>query len=169
MLSSEQNDMKLERTLKPNENGRLTSADDLWKFIFLDRETQKMKPRAYNYIIDDNTWRFSEITYQFFTDFEIKHARLANCSECVRYAGEFHLRPKFGWNRMDDQWEIVFDNASGTYLPNADLLVNLKKLLLFNFPGLNIIIYDYKDPMLRDSLEQLQFATKKYKHTIKGC
>jgi hypothetical protein len=59
---------------------------------------------------------------------------LANCSECVRYAGEFHLRPKFGWNRMDDQWEIMFDNASGAYL-----LFNLKKLLLFNFPGLNII------------------------------
>ncbi len=144
---------------------RLTSADDLWKLIFLDRATQQIKPCAYNYIIDDNTWQFSEIDHRSFTDFEIKHARLSSCSECVRYAGEFHLRPKFGWNRLDDEWELVFDNASGTYSPNADLLVNLKKLLLFNFPGLNVITYDYKDPLLRESIEQLEFASQKYKRS----
>jgi hypothetical protein len=171
ILSAAQSIMKqkhqlfYERTLKSNENGRLTSTDDLWKLIFLDRLTQKIKPRAYNYIIDDNTWQFSEISHQFFTDYEIKHAHLANSSECLRYAGEFHLRPRFGWNRMDDQWELVLDNASGTYSPNANLLDNLKKLLLFNFPGLNITVYDYKDPMLRDSLEQLELAMKKYKYT----
>jgi hypothetical protein len=92
--------------MKHNENGRLTSADDLWKLIFLDRTTQQIKPRVFNYIIDDNTWGFSEIGDKFFNDSTIKHARLANCA---RFAGEFHLRPKYGWNRVNDEWEIVFD------------------------------------------------------------
>src|SRR5689334_17880416 len=70
-----------------------------------------------------------------FTDFASKHALLANGSEYVHYAGEFHPRPKYGWNRYDDEWELVFDNASGSYNPNAELLINLIKLWVFNFPG----------------------------------
>jgi hypothetical protein len=150
------------RTVKDHEEGRLTSTDDLWKLIFLDRVTQKIKPRIYTYIIDDNTWQFSETGHRFFGDSTRKHAVLTNCSECVHYAGEFHLRPKFGWNRLDDEWELVFDNASGTYSPNADLLVNLKKLILFNFPGLNVVTYDYKDPMLQESIEQMEMYAEKY-------
>ncbi|CAF3716244.1 unnamed protein product [Rotaria sp. Silwood1] len=107
---------------KDNESGRLTSADDLWKSIFLDRATQKIKPRIYSYVIDVNAWQFGETGYRFFSNSSNKHAVLGNCSEFIRYAGEFHLRPKFGWNRLDDEWELVFDNASGTYSPNADLL-----------------------------------------------
>ncbi|CAF3695072.1 unnamed protein product [Rotaria sp. Silwood1] len=107
---------------KDNESGRLTSADDLWQSIFLDRATQKIKPRIYSYVIDDNAWQFGETGYRFFSNSSNKHAVLGNCSEFIRYAGEFHLRPKFGWNRLDDEWELVFDNASGTYSPNADLL-----------------------------------------------
>ncbi|CAF2732003.1 unnamed protein product [Rotaria sp. Silwood2] len=115
-----------ERTSKYNESGRLTSADDLWKSIFLDRATQKIKPRIYSYVIDDNAWQFGETGHRFFSSSSSKHAVLGNCSEFICYAGEFHLRPKFGWNRLDDEWELVFDNASGTYAPNADLLSNLE-------------------------------------------
>jgi hypothetical protein len=76
----------------------------------------------------------------------------------------FIFLPSLAGNGLDhDEWELVFDNTSGTYSPNANLLVNLKKLLLFNFPGLNVITSDYKDPMLRESIEQLGFAVKKYK------
>ncbi len=113
-------------------------------------------------MIDDHTWRFSETGRRFFTDFASKHALLANCSESVRYAGEFHPRPKYGWNRCDDEWELVFDNGSGTYAPNADLLVNLKELLLFNFPGLNVVTYDYNDSRLKESMELLKVAMEKY-------
>jgi hypothetical protein len=144
------------RTLRRSENGSLNSADDLWKSIFLDRTTQRIKPCIYTYIIDDNTWRFSETDVQFFEDIASKHALLANCSEHVRYAGEFHPRPKYGWDRCDDEWELVFDNGSGTYSPKAELLNNLKELLLFNFPGLNVVTYDYKDPKLKESIEQLR-------------
>ena len=152
------------RTLKHNENGRLNSADDLWKLVFLDKDIQRIKPCIYTYVIDDNTWRFSETGSQFFTDVASKHALLSNCSEYVCYAGEFHLRPKYGWDKCDDEWELVIDNESGTYAPNPDLLVNLKELLLFNFPGLNVVTYDYKDPKLKESLEQLKIASEKYKH-----
>jgi hypothetical protein len=150
------------RTLKNNENGRLNSANDLWKLVFTEKTTQKIKPCVYTYVIDDHTWRFSETGRRFFTDFASKHALLANCSEYVRYAGEFHPRPKYGWNRCDDEWELVFDNGSGTYAPNADLLVNLKELLLFNFPGLNVVTYDYNDSRLKESMELLKVAMEKY-------
>ncbi|CAF3014614.1 unnamed protein product, partial [Rotaria sp. Silwood2] len=83
----------------------------------------------------------------------------------VRYAGEFHPRPKYGWDRCDDEWELVFDNGSGTYAPNPDLLINLKELLLFNFPGLNIVTYEYKDPKLKESVTELKHAVEKYKNS----
>ncbi|CAF4813659.1 unnamed protein product [Rotaria sp. Silwood1] len=153
------------KTLKNNDHGRLNSADDLWKLLFFDKTTKTIKPCICTYIIDDNTWRYSETGNQFFTDFASKHALLANSSEYVCYAGEFHSRPKFGWNRLDDEWELVFDNRSGTYAPTADLLVSLKELLLFNFPGLNIVTYNYKDPELKQSLEELKLAIEKYKHS----
>jgi len=153
------------QTLKHNENGQLNSADDLWKLIFSDRTTQCIKPCVYTYIIDDNKWRFSETNAQFFADFASKHALLANGSEYVRYAGEFHPRPKYGWDRWDDEWELVFDNGSGTYTPKADLLINLKELLLFNFPGLNVVTYDYKDPQLKESVQELKNAVKRYKNS----
>ena len=148
------------------ESGRLANADDLWKWIFLDRKTEQIRPRIFNYAIDGTTWQFSETGHQFFGD-SGKHILLANCSEFVCYAGEFHLRPKFGWTRLDDEWELVFDNASGTYSPDANLLVNLKELLAFNFPGLNIVTYDYKDPMLKDSVGQLEIAIQSYKRKHK--
>ncbi|CAF1033322.1 unnamed protein product [Adineta steineri] len=153
-----------EKIVRHDENGQLRSADDLWKLVLMDKTIQQIRPRIYTYIIDDTTWQFTEIDPRVFADSTIKHARLANWSEYICYAGEFHLRPKFGWTKLNDEWELVFDNASGTYSPNAELLINLKKLLLFNFPGLNITTYDYKDPMLRDSIEQLEIIARKYKN-----
>ena len=150
------------RTLKHSENGQLKDADELWKMIFTDRTTQLIKPCIYTYVIDDYMWRFSETDGQFFADFASKHALLANCSEYVRYAGEFHPRPKYGWNRWEDEWELVFDNGSGTYSPDPELLTNLKELLTFNFPGLNIVTYDFNDPRLKSSLDDLKEALEKF-------
>jgi hypothetical protein len=152
------------QTLKRHENGQLHSADELWKLVFSDRTTQRIKPCVYTYIIDDNTWRFGETDIQLFADFASKHVLHANGSEHVRYAGEFHPRPKYGWDRLDDEWELVFDNVSGTYTPKADLLINLKELLLYNFPGLNVVTYDYKDPQLKESVQELKNAVERYKN-----
>ncbi|UJR32839.1 hypothetical protein I4U23_020301 [Adineta vaga] len=144
------------QTLKNAENGHIHDAEDLWTTIFTDRTTNQIRPCVYTYIIDEHTWRFSQTGSQIFTDFASKHALLANCSEYVRYAGEFHPRPKHGWNKCDDEWELVFDNGSGTYAPAVNLLNNLKELLMFNFPGLNIVTYDHDDPQLKVSIEELE-------------
>ena len=152
------------RTLKHNESGVLNDTNALWKCAFTDRTTQRVRPAIYTYVIDDHTWRFSETDGQFFADFASKHALLANGCEYVRYAGEFHLRPKHGWENRDDEWELVFDNGSGTYSPNADLLLNLKNLLLFNFPQLNIVTYDFNDPELKESIERLKEEIVKDQH-----
>ncbi|CAF2528768.1 unnamed protein product [Rotaria sp. Silwood2] len=151
------------RTIKNNESGRLTNADDLWNKIFFDDKTQKIRTCIYTYIIDDSTWRFSETGIGYFTDFASKHALHANCAESVRYAGQFHARPKYGWDRCDDEWELVFDNWSGTYAPHANLLNNLKELLEFNFPGLNVVVYDFKNPSVQESMDDLKLFEKKTK------
>lgn len=151
------------KTLKHTTSGRLDTADDLWKYVFTDKTAHKIKPCVYTYVIDNHTWRFSETGNRFFTDMSSKHALLANGSKYVRYAGEFHPQPKHGWDRCNDEWELVIDNGSGTYAPSADLLENLKELLSFNFPGLSVITYDFKDPKLKESREQLKAAIEAYK------
>jgi hypothetical protein len=42
-------------------------------------------------------------------------------------------------------------------------LNNLKELLEFNFPGLNIVTYDFRDPLIKESMEQLKIAAEKNK------
>ena len=153
------------RKLRGNQNGQLHHADDLRKLIFADPVTGQIKPCVYTYVIDDHTWRFSETGHKFFIDYASKHALLANVSESVRYAGEFHARPKHGWDQADDEWELVFDNGSGTYAPTAELLANLQELLEFNFPGLNVLTYDFKDPHLKESVERLKAEMKRRKHS----
>ncbi|CAF3477388.1 unnamed protein product [Rotaria sp. Silwood1] len=155
-----------EKTSRYNENGSLNSSDDLWKFVFTNRITKIIKPCIYTYVIDNYSWKFSETGIGLFTDFVSKHALLANCSEYVCYAGEFHPRPKYGWDKWDDEWELVFDNNSRTYAPDANLLINLKQLLVFNFPGLNIVTYDCEDPKLQDSKEALTLAAQKYQNSL---
>jgi hypothetical protein len=146
------------RTIKRSEFGRLKNADDLWKLILFDNKRERIRSCFYTYIIDDNTWRFSETGEGYFADYASKHALHSNCAEYVRYAGQFHARPKYGWDRCNDDWELVFDNWSGTYAPSLNLLKNLKELLEFNFPGLNVVVYDYKDPLLKESMDNLKNA-----------
>ncbi|CAF4580015.1 unnamed protein product, partial [Didymodactylos carnosus] len=144
-----------EKRLDCTASGRLNSTDDLWKRIFSDRNGQRLKPCLYTYAIDENTWRFSKTREEGFIHFISKHAVFANGTEPVRYAGEFHIRPKNGWDQPGDEWELVIDNGSGTYAPTPDLLENLKQLLLFNFPGLNVVIHDFNDPIVKESKKRL--------------
>ncbi len=163
-----------------NKFGLLNSSEDFWNLL-LDPNTDNIKPCVYTYIIEDRSWRFSETGASFFVDFASKHALHSNCAKTVVYAGEFHPRPIAGWNQYDpnerqswNQWELVIDNGSGTYAPDLTLLEKLKDLLVFNFPGLNVVTYDYKDRQLKSSIEACRdFAkspksksTKTIKHLV---
>ncbi|KNZ77930.1 Ras GTPase-activating protein 4 [Termitomyces sp. J132] len=120
----------------------------------------RIKPAVYTYIIssEDDSFRFSETGAESFVDFASKHALHSNCAETVRYSGEFHPRPKGGWAAFSDDvqdhevnWELVIDNNSGTYAPDKMLLPDLKKLLEYNFPQVEIYAWDREDPKLEES------------------
>ncbi|KAF7974235.1 hypothetical protein HWV62_13118 [Athelia sp. TMB] len=133
----------------------------------------RVKPAVYTYIIssEDDSFRFSETGAAFFVDFASKHALHSNCAEAVRYSGEFHPRPKGGWenfadNTPDDQveWELVIDNNSGTYSPDKGMLPQVKKLLEYNFPEFTIFALDHADP----DLDKSTAATRAYAKEKRG-
>lgn len=133
---------------------------------------QRVKPAVYTYVItvQDDSLRFSETGAAFFVDFASKHALHANCSETVRYSGEFHPRPACGWENFRDdipdeaiEWELVIDNNSGTYAPDPGMLPVLKALLEYNFPGFRIVTMDYHDPELEKSREACRAYAMKYR------
>ncbi|TPX59336.1 hypothetical protein PhCBS80983_g02510 [Powellomyces hirtus] len=163
--------------------GALTSGDDWLQLLVGDKGVPK--PCMYTYIIDDSTFRFSETGAAFLVDFASKHALHSNCSEFVRYAGEFHLRPRMaaacdhgrdddtldGWANLPppthvDQrtvwWELIVDNNSGTYAPPAAYLPALQDLLRHNFPGLRVRGLDRQDPFLVRSRNEMKEYAAKY-------
>ncbi|CAE6464036.1 unnamed protein product [Rhizoctonia solani] len=130
---------------------------------------QRIKPAVYTYIIDEDTFRFSETGAAFFVDFASKHALHSSCSETVRYAGEFHPRPSCGWAQFDDRipdhevdWELWIDNGSGTYAPPTDMLDNLRRLFEYNWPGLKVRTFDFRDEAQKNSIQECRnFALEK--------
>ncbi|KAG8738419.1 hypothetical protein FRC10_006915 [Ceratobasidium sp. 414] len=122
---------------------------------------QRIKPAVYTYIIDEDTFRFSETGAAFFVDFASKHALHSRCAEEVRYAGEFHPRPDCGWANFSEDmpdhsvnWELWIDNGSGTYAPSADLLGTLKGLLEYNWPGLVVRAWDFRSEQQKKSIQE---------------
>jgi len=88
----------------------------------------------------------------------------------VRYSGEFHPRPRGGWQNFHDdisdgdvKWEFVIDNNSGTYAPDKALLPTLKALLEFNFPDVAVFALDRQDPQLEESREACRAYALKYR------
>ncbi|THG96956.1 hypothetical protein EW145_g7687 [Phellinidium pouzarii] len=157
-----------------NDSGVIQAREDVYNLLrgWKDTAEHRMKPAVYTYIIaaGDDTFRFSETGAAFFVDFASKHALHANCAETVRYSGEFHARPAGGWQRFSDEtpddqveWELVIDNNSGTYSPDAMLLPDLKALLEYNFPGFNIYALDRQDPALEESREACRAYALKYR------
>jgi len=60
------------------------------------------------------------------------------------------------------KYELVIDNDSGTYRPNADLLPKLKEFLEYNLPGLHILTLDcQKDAELQQKMKSEQRERKK--------
>ncbi|TRM57010.1 hypothetical protein BD626DRAFT_551264 [Schizophyllum amplum] len=133
----------------------------------------RVRPAVYTYIIssDDDSFRFSETGAAFFVDVASKHALHANCAETVRYSGEFHPRPRGGWQNFHDdiedddvEWELVIDNNSGTYAPDKTLLPRLRDLIKHNFPWFEVFALDRDDPELTASRE----ACREYAMRFRG-
>lgn len=149
--------------------GILIDAKDVINLFKDEVRQNRIKPAMYTYIINDDTWRFSETGAAFFVDFASKHALHANCATQVRYSGEFHWRPMVpgGWagynEEMNDdsvQWQLVIDNNSGTYAPDKNVLPLLKRVLEHNFTGLQVAVFDREDQELKDSTAAMRQYAK---------
>ncbi|KAF8752854.1 Protein kinase C conserved region 2 (CalB) [Rhizoctonia solani] len=125
--------------------------------IIPHEHVQRIKPAVYTYIIDEDTFRFSETGAAFFVDFASKHALHSSCAETVRISP----RPSCGWADFDDTipdhemaWELWIDNGSGTYAPPPDMLDNLRQLLEYNWPGLTVRTFDFRDEPQKKSIQE---------------
>jgi hypothetical protein len=91
--------------------------------------------RPYTYVITGNHMIFTESTrnpmHEKLKNFLSKHYMICGLHGGVRYSGEFFIYPK------PDSAEvfIVFDNASGTYQPDGNLLPEVQEVLQENFDG----------------------------------
>ena len=133
----------------------------------------RIKPAVYTYVIaeHDQSFRFSETGAAFFVDFASKHALHSNCAESVYYSGEFHPRPKGGWEHFSDdipddkvKWELVIDNNSGTYAPDPKMLPQLRALMEYNFADFEVCALDHGDPELKKSTD----ACREYATRVRG-
>ncbi|KZV95888.1 C2-domain-containing protein [Exidia glandulosa HHB12029] len=135
-----------------------------------------VKPALYTYVIDNgDRFRFSETGAALATDFASKHALHACCAESVRYAGEYHARPLLdrGWAGLegrlppeDVEWELWIDNASGTYGPDPELLPKLRECIEYNFPGIKVKAFDFKDEELAQSKKDMKEYAQSKPHLM---
>jgi hypothetical protein len=139
---------------------------------FLDLVHYDQGGRIFTYVLTlDSLFRFTETGKEFGIDFLSKHTMHSDVSIYIAYSGEFFVRrlkhkdraaPEEGGQHNESHppddisggppndeppndpayFELVIDNDSGTYRPNADLLPKLKEFLEKNLPGLHIITLD---------------------------
>ena len=149
--------------------------------------------RVYTYVLTlDGQWRFTETGTEFGIDLLSKHTMHSDVSIYIAFSGEFFVRrlknpqedpeeqethppsdlhggpPEEEPLKDPEYYQLVIDNDSGTYRPNADLLLQLKKLLHRNLPGLKITTLDCtRDKDMMDEMKEEQRSRKKKegKHT----
>jgi hypothetical protein len=138
---------------------------------FLDLVHWDRGGRIFTYVLTlDSLFRFTETGKEFGIDMLSKHTMHSDVSIYVAFSGEFFIRrlkypnrdpPEEGGDNPtsppDDikggpsdemlhknprYFELVIDNDSGTYRPNAKLLPQLRALMEKNFPGLHVTTLD---------------------------
>lgn len=138
---------------------------------FLDLVHYDEGGRIFTYILTlDALMRFTETGKEFGIQMLSKHS-LHSCAETyIAFSGEFLIRrlqnkdepgPEAGGNNKSHpasdleggqpheespkdprQYELIIDNDSGTYRPNAKLLPKLKEFLEHALPGLHVVVLD---------------------------
>jgi hypothetical protein len=143
--------------------------------------------RIFTYVITlDGLVRFTETGKEFGIDLLSKHTMHSDVNLYIACSGEFFIRrlskpdkdaeapdqhthpeedipggpPNEKPPRDPKYYELIIDNDSGTYRPEADLLGELKKFLKANFPGLHIVVKECTDKEL-DKMKNEQRRIKK--------
>ncbi|KAF1998037.1 C2 domain-containing protein [Amniculicola lignicola CBS 123094] len=138
---------------------------------FLDLVHWDQGGRIFTYVLTlDALFRFTETGKEFGIDMLSKHTMHSDVAAYIAFSGEFFVRrlkhphrepPEEGGNneshppdnisggspkeepkRDPGYYELIIDNDSGTYRPNAELLPQLKAFFESNFPGLHIVTLD---------------------------
>jgi hypothetical protein len=138
---------------------------------FLELTHYDQGGRIFTYVLTlDALFRFTETGKEFGIDMLSKHTMHSDVASYIAFSGEFFIRrlkhhrrqaPKDeGQNQThppdnidggppnDDppkdpsRYELIIDNDSGTYRPNAKLLPELKAFFESNFPGLRVVTLD---------------------------
>lgn len=155
--------------------------------------------RIFTYVLTlDALFRFTETGKEFGIDMLSKHTMHSDVAAYVAFSGEFFIRrlkhphrapPEEGGNNQSHPpndidggppeeeprnrdpayYELVIDNDSGTYRPNAKLLPQLKSFFQSNFPGLHIHTLDCQgdaDKMAAMKDEQRERKKREGDHVV---
>jgi len=146
--------------------------------------------RIFTYVLTlDSLFRFTETGKEFGIDMLSKHTMHSDVAPYIAFSGEFFVRRMLHRHHSsegssedgpaethppndiapDDEppkdpsyYQLVIDNDSGTYRPNAKLLPELKAFFQANFPGLHVITLDSQgDAEKMEHMKQEQRDRKK--------
>ncbi|KAF2405367.1 hypothetical protein EJ06DRAFT_468703 [Trichodelitschia bisporula] len=150
----------------------LTPAPETTTLKFLELVNFDKGGRVFTYVLTlDALFRFTETGKEFGIDMLSKHTMHSDVAAYIAFSGEFFVRrwPKKaspsseGSPTMEQSqassshhedtdeddaardpslYQLVIDNDSGTYRPNADLLPQLKSFMQYCFPGLHVMTLD---------------------------
>ncbi|KAL5121848.1 hypothetical protein ACEQ8H_000063 [Pleosporales sp. CAS-2024a] len=155
--------------------------------------------RIFTYVLTlDGLFRFTETGKEFGIDMLSKHTMHSDVAIYIAFSGEFFIRrlkhpknppPEDGGNNKShppndighgppkeeahikdpSYYELVIDNDSGTYRPNAKLLPQLRDFFQANFPGLHIKTLDCQgdaEKMEAMKNEQRELKKKEGDHIV---
>lgn len=157
---------------------------------FLELVHHDQGGRIFTYVLTlDALFRFTETGKEFGIDMLSKHTMHSDVAAYIAFSGEFFIRrlkhhhrppPEEGGhnkthppNDIDggppedipptdpSYYELIIDNDSGTYRPNAKLLPQLKEFFESNFPGLKVETLDCQEDA--EKMEQMKSEQRERK------
>ncbi|KAK8846785.1 hypothetical protein IAR55_005873 [Kwoniella newhampshirensis] len=153
---------------------------------FLDMVHYDQGGRIFTFVITlDGMFRFTETGKEFGIDLLSKHTMHSDVNIYIAWSGEFLIRrlehpdkspsdpdqhthpadpiaggpPKSAPPKDPAAYEMIIDNDSGTYRPNAKLIPVFKKFLERQFPGMKVTVMNCTDDKL-SKIKEDQKRTK---------